>query len=72
MGKEKQSDPEVGMYIALPASLRDKVYGYLETERGALKHFIRGLIEDFFEHEDWVNLHMGQNRRKKRYWNKRI
>ena len=69
---EKKSEPEVDMHVKVPASLRDKVYGYLDTEGGMLKHFVRGLIEEFFKNEDWLNLHMGKNRRKKRYWNKPI
>lgn len=68
---EKKLDPEVGMHIDIPESLRDKIYGYLDTEGGKVKHFFRGLAEEFFENEDWLNLHIGKNKRKKRYWNKR-
>jgi len=68
----KKPEPEVGVYVELPPDLRDKVYGYLDTEGGKLKYFIRGLIEEFFRNEDWLNIHMGKNRRKRRYWNKSI
>jgi len=72
MSKGKESDPEVDIHIVVPSSLRAKIYDYLEVNGGHLKPFLRGLVEDFFEQQDWLNHRIGKNRRRKRYWDKEI
>jgi hypothetical protein len=74
MSKGKEPDPEVGIHIDLPSSLRDKIYNYLDREGGKLKYFFRGLAEDFFEQEDWMGKHtnVALDRRRRKYWDKDI
>jgi len=69
----KKPEPTIGVYIELPISLRNKLWNYLEREGGKLRYFIQGLIENFFENEDWKQKHLGEGRRRqKHYWDEEV
>lgn len=73
MEGKKSPEPTIGVYIELPISLRNKLWNYLEQEGGKLRYFIQGLIQNFFENEEWKNKHLDKERRTQRhYWDEQV